>query len=87
MVMRVAVFDTYVKKKDEELMHFDIIVPEGTSVENVYRFGQEYLKLKGLVDLKIDTKSCNFCHVEHLQKHMEEDIRQRGYYILEMKGC
>jgi hypothetical protein len=26
--MKVSVFDTYVTKKDGDLMHFDIIVPE-----------------------------------------------------------
>lgn len=85
--MKVAVWDTYVNKNDGTIMHFDIIVPESSQDEDVFRFGEEYLRLKGLTELKIDTKKCSFCHVEHLQKHMERDINERGYYILEMKGC
>lgn len=85
--MQVAVFDTYVKKPDGKVMHFDIIVPEGTPTDNVYQFGQEYLKMKGLTALTIDTRRCNFCHVEHSQSHMEGDIRHNGYFIVEMNGC
>jgi hypothetical protein len=45
--MRVSVYDTYVRRKDEGLMHFDIIVPENSQLESVLRFGQAYLKEKG----------------------------------------
>ena len=45
--MKVAVYDTYVVKKDGKTMHFDVIVPEGESHERVLAFGREYLKSVG----------------------------------------
>jgi hypothetical protein len=85
--MQVAVFDTYLTKKDGNLMHFDIIVPTGTEEALVYTFGKKYLNKKGQDGQEIASKQCQFCHVEHLQSYMENDIKKHGYYILEMQGC
>lgn len=46
----VTVYYANLKKKDRAMMHFDIIVAEETSVENVFRFGRNYLRPKGLID-------------------------------------
>jgi hypothetical protein len=43
--MKVAVWDTYVTKKDGSVMHFDILAPESikdTAV--IYNYGKDYLK-------------------------------------------
>jgi Domain of unknown function (DUF2024) len=85
--MKVSVFDTYVTKKDGDLMHFDIIVPEKTDFEQVIDFGRKYLTRKGQQGQAISSKECSFCHLEHLQKFMEQDLRSEGYHIIEMKGC
>ncbi|MEP2771431.1 MAG: DUF2024 family protein [Fulvivirga sp.] len=85
--MKVSVFDTYVKKPSGGMMHFDIIVPENTPVDKVFEFGKNYLEIKGVGSEALQTQLCNFCHVEHLQEHMAEDIDKKGYYILEMQGC
>jgi hypothetical protein len=85
--MQVAVFDTYVTKKDGTVMHFDIIVPAGIDESDVYKFGDIYLKRKGQEGQVLSAKQCQFCHVEHLQSFMEKDIEMNGFYILEMKGC
>ena len=85
--MQVSVFDTYVKKRDGNIMHFDIIVPTNTQVTSVYTYGAQYLKKKGQEGQEINSKQCQFCHVEHLQSYMEDDIKRHGYFILEMQGC
>ena len=36
--MKVAVYDTHVMKNDGGTMHFDIIVPNGSSYEKVIEF-------------------------------------------------
>ena len=68
-------------------MHFDIIVPVGTEVQEVYRFGHEYLRQKDQEGQELASRECKFCHIEQLQPHMEQDIGNKGYYILEMQGC
>jgi len=85
--MQVAVFDTYVKKKDGNIMHFDIIVPAGTDESEVYKFGEIYLRKKNQDGQKLSSKECQFCHVESLRTDMETDIERNGYHILEMRGC
>ncbi|RMD67630.1 DUF2024 family protein [Candidatus Pacearchaeota archaeon] len=84
--MKVDVWDTYVRKKDGELMHFDIIVPSGTSKEEVISFGNEYLKSKE-VEGEVMAKMCNFCHSESGAEKWVKSIKEKGYFIYEMEGC
>ncbi len=86
--MQVAVWDTYVTKKDGTTMHFDIIVPEeirDTAV--IYNYGKEYLKTKDQSGQLLTSKECRFCHVETLKPEWEVKIRQQGYFIYEMENC
>jgi len=86
--MKVAVWDTYVTKKDESVMHFDIIVPEDikdTAV--IYDYGKDYLKNKGQDGLVLNSKECKFCHIEHIRPQWEIEIKQKGYFIIEIENC
>lgn len=86
--MKVAVWDTYVTKKDGGIMHFDIIAPEAIKDTNViFSYGKEYLKSKGQGGQPLTSKQCRFCHVRNLIPQWEADIRKKGYFILEMEGC
>lgn len=86
--MKVAVWDTYVTKKDGSIMHFDIIAPEtvkDTSV--IYGYGREYLEAKGQSGQQLTAKECRLCHFETVRPQWEDAIRQKGYYIYEMENC
>lgn len=86
--MEVAVWDTYVQKKDGSVMHFDIIAP--SSVRDtvlIHSFGREYLRTKGQTGQPLTAKECRFCHVRELWPQWEKDILEKGYFILEMEGC
>lgn len=86
--MKVAVWDTYVTKKDGSIMHFDIIAPEEIKDTTViYGYGREYLKTKGQEGQPLTSKECRFCHVRSLQPQWEADIKKQGYFILEMENC
>ena len=86
--MKVAVWDTYVTKKDGTVMHFDIIAPDNVTDENIiFGYGNEYLKIKGHEGQPLTTKECTFCHVETIKPHWEEAVVKNGYYIYEMKNC
>lgn len=87
-IMKVAVWDTYVTKKDGSVMHFDIIAPEvikDTTI--IYGYGKKYLKTKGQDGQPLTSKECRFCHARNLQTQWEADIQKNGYYILEMENC
>lgn len=86
--MEVAVWDTYVRKKDGSVMHFDIIAP---SVQRdtlvIHNYGRDYLRTKGQEGQPLTAKECRFCHVREVRPQWQEEIREKGYFILEMEGC
>src|SRR5690554_6382726 len=86
--MEVAVWDTYVTKKDDSDMHFDIIA--ASSVKDtavIYEYGRAYLKTKGQEGQPLTSKECRFWHVIRLQPQWEADIKKQGYFILEIEYC
>ncbi|HEU4552913.1 MAG TPA: DUF2024 family protein [Chitinophaga sp.] len=85
--MEVAVFDTYVKKKNGGYMHFDIIVAADTHYEHVLTFGKAYLQSKQRATPHISTRDCRFCHLEEVVPVWEQTIARQGYYIHEIEGC
>ena len=80
--MNVAVYDTYVVKKDGKPMHFDVMVPEGESHERALAFGREYLKSVGQEGQTLTTRECEFCHVESATAEIERAINE----IFEVPG-
>lgn len=86
--MKVAVWDTYVTRKDGKIMHFDIIAPENVKdTAVIYAYGKEYLKAKGQEGQPLTSQECRFCHVREVFPEWESDIKKKGYYILEMENC
>ncbi|MCC6252418.1 MAG: DUF2024 family protein [Bacteroidia bacterium] len=86
--MKVAVWDTYVTKKDGSVMHFDIIAPqEIRDTIVIYNYGKEYLKTKGQEGQTLSSKECRFCHIEAVRPQWEAEIKQKGYFIIEMENC
>lgn len=85
---KVNVWDTYVTKKDGNIMHFDIIAPvEITDTITIYNYGKKYLKTKGQDGQPVTSKQCRLCHIEDLQPKWEAEIKEKGYFIIEMEGC
>jgi Domain of unknown function (DUF2024) len=86
--MTIAVWDTYVTKKDGSIMHFDIIAPAEIKEEQIiYTFGKDYLLSKKQDGQPLAAKECSFCHTEAATAEMEAAIAAKGYYIIEMQNC
>lgn len=86
--MKVAVWDTYVTKKNGEIMHFDIIAPDNVkNTETIYGYGRAYLATKGQEGQSLTSKECRFCHIESLRPAWADLIAKQGYFIIEMEGC
>lgn len=85
--MKISVYDTYVKKSKGIVMHFDILVEDGKTLEDVISFGKEYLVSKELFDSQLTVEECKFCHIETAPVEVEKAIVRKGYYILEMENC
>jgi hypothetical protein len=86
--MKVSVYDTYVKKKDGTVMHFDILVPDNEKdTVKIHGFGRDYLATKAQEGQPLTSKECRFCHIEQADNDMEQAIVSKGYFIIEMEGC
>lgn len=86
--MEVAIWDTYVTRKNGRIMHFDIVAPKSIKDQAViFSYGKEYLKGKGEEGQRLSSEECQFCHIESLQPKWEEEIEQNGYFIIEMENC
>lgn len=86
--MKVAVWDTYVQRKDGKIMHFDIIVPNiVTDEETIYSYGRMYLKGKAFETFKLTSSECQFCHIEQATETIINNIEKVGFHIIEMEHC
>jgi len=86
--MQVAVWDTYVTKKDGTIMHFDIIVPTEIKIADIiHSYGKAYLKSKNQEGQALTSKECRFCHIESVKPKWEAEIKQKGYFVYEMENC
>lgn len=86
--MKVAVWDTYVSRKDGLTMHFDILVPSALTDEaKIFNFGKAYLAEKSFETGVLTAKECQLCHIEEATQDIIDDIQHKGYYIVEMENC
>jgi hypothetical protein len=85
--MECAVYDTYVTKKDGRVMHFDVVVEDGTSHEEAIGYGKKYLESVGQGGQKMTSEECQFCHIQAAPPFVEKAIKQDGYWIQKMEGC
>lgn len=86
--MKVAVWDTYVKREGGKIMHFDILVDSKLTDEiKIFDFGKNYLKTKSFKSEELTSKECVFCHIEQATDEMINQIKTKGYYIIEMENC
>ena len=85
--MKVDVYDTYTQSLKGHTMHFDVLVPEGTSPDNAFMYAKEWLEKIGENSKDLNQELCNFCHTELARSNVEHDIQNNGYHILQMEGC
>ena len=86
--MEVSVWDTYVKRDDNKIMHFDILVPSKQEDKSViFNYGNLYLNSKPFKNSKLTTQVCRFCHIEQATLEIIEDIKAKGFSIIEMENC
>ncbi|WP_264524289.1 DUF2024 family protein [Flavobacterium sp. N502536] len=86
--MKIAVWDTYVTRKDGTVMHFDILVDEATVDERqIFEYGKRYLKTVAQEGQPLTSKECKFCHIDKAPAAVESQILKDGFSIIEMENC
>ena len=85
--MKIDVFDTYVTHPDGNIMHFDVLLPEGSSNDKAAHYAMEWLKEMGIQSDDISLNRCSYCHSETAYPEIETTLKTKGYFILQMEGC
>lgn len=85
--MKIDVFDTYAHTVSGSVLHFDVLLPNGTPKEQALRYAQSFLASIGLKEARLATVRCDFCHSEAATPHIREAVEKDGYFILQMEGC
>ncbi|MFN8303893.1 MAG: DUF2024 family protein [Saprospiraceae bacterium] len=83
--MQVAVWDTYVKKENGSVLHFDILVPETvTDPAVIFQYGYAYLDGENGASGRLETENCKLCHIETPTPEVVQGIEQHGYFIIDL---
>ena len=86
--MKIAVWDTYVKREDGSTMHFDILAPSTITDEQIiFAYGKDYLRNKPFKTDTLSAKECRLCHIEDATDEMIALIEKQSYSIIEMENC
>lgn len=86
--MNVAVWDTYVRKEDGTVMHFDILVEDlNQDQDKIMDHGRSYLESKSLSGDLLQASKCRFCHIESATEEVLASIQNDGYHIIELQNC
>jgi len=86
MAMEIYVYDTYVKAKNGDTMHFDVysgVRDDAKAVEQA----KQWLETIGEGDAVITSKECQFCHSQGAPPQVENEIKENGFFIQKMEGC
>jgi hypothetical protein len=83
--MKIAVWDTYVKRNNGTVLHFDILIhADEHDTDTIYQYGKEYLESIGEHSSGLTSEHCRFCHVEVPDEITLRTIQEKGYFILEL---
>ena len=86
--MKIAVWETYVKRSNGTIIHFDILVPiELKDQETIFNFGKHYLNTKPFETSQLTANECRLCHIEQATESIIASIKKNGYAIIEMENC
>lgn len=85
-IMNIDVYDTYVRTLEGDLMHFDVLLPggEGTWAND---YANEWLLSIGKIPEELTQQNCRYCHTETASPEVRKQIREHGYFIIQMESC
>ena len=86
MAMDIHVYDTYVKNKNGDIMHFDVIT-DVQELEKALEYAKQWLATIGEGDAKVTGEECRFCHTQEAPPQVVNEIKEKGFFIQKMEGC
>lgn len=84
--MEIHVYDTYSRRKNGEIIHFDVFTPDADD-DKAFEYAKNYLNEIGEDSSVLRQNNCRYCHSEIARSDVVEEIEEKGYYIYKMEGC
>lgn len=84
--MEIHVYDTYVKARDQHIMHFDVFMAEKDD-QKAIQYAKQWLNSIGEEEAEVSNEECRFCHSQKAPEEVVDAINRQGYYIYQMEGC
>lgn len=85
--MRLDVYNTYARRSDGGKIHFDVLMPTGSLLEQARECALQWLESIGVRAEQVVLDSCEFCHIEEATPEFSDQVTSLGYAILQMEGC
>ncbi|MEW6990978.1 DUF2024 family protein [Colwelliaceae bacterium 6441] len=79
--MKIHVYDTHVKTKTGDYVHFDVLVNDEHE-SKAKHYAKNYIESLGIASESIALNTCQFCHSEIANPEVQNVIKQQGFYIL-----
>lgn len=86
MAMDIHVYDTYIKARDQHIMHFDVFMAQKDD-DLAIQYAKQWLASIGEAGALVSSDECRFCHTQQAPAAVIDTINQQGYYIYQMEGC
>jgi hypothetical protein len=85
--MKIEVYDTYTTSRAGIVIHFDVFLPIGGSLEQALHFARAFLNTINESPESLKSVRCSFCHTQAANPAIIAEIEKSGHYILQMEGC
>jgi len=67
-------------------MHFDVKT-DVQDHDKAIEYAKQWLETIGEGDAKVTGEECQFCHTQGAPEPVENEIKEKGFFIQKMEGC
>ena len=67
-------------------MHFDVIT-DVQDHDKAIEYAKQWLATVGEDGAKVTGEECQFCHTQGAPEPVENEIKEKGFFIQKMEGC
>lgn len=82
--MNTDVYDTYATYSNGETVHFDVLLPKGSTHQKAVQIAKQWLKELGGTNEIAQLSSSRFCHSEAATPEVYSEIKNKGFAILQL---
>ncbi len=82
--MKIDVYDTYATYNNGEVLHFDVLLPQGSTAHQAEIYAQQWLQTLNKEGHQAQISSSRFCHSEPASPEVHSSVATNGFAILQL---